>query len=388
MGRKIIPDYGNVKNPEIRARYGYLEATISIIGNIGLFILKIILGVFINSIALIADAFHTLSDVGTSGIVIFGFKLSQKPSDKDHPFGHGRIEYIATLIIATLLILTGLGFIQQSIERIINNVTIINQEFAIVIGIIIICSSIIKEIMAQFSFALGRKINSDTLIADAWHHRSDVFASIAVGIGIIASVFGYPILDPIFGVIVSGIIVYVGIDLIRKSSNLLLGVAPDKDILNQIKAIARKTKGVKGIHDILIHDYGTTKVITLHAEVDNHLRLENAHAIADTLEEKIHVDTNCSTIIHLEPKERQTDSINKRKIIEKILKCQKEIISYHNIQIIRTDTQDEIKMHLKVDKKMPVEKTHTLSHKIDSELQQEYGPCQVSIHFEPSNTKK
>ena len=113
---------------------------------------------FINSIALIADAVHTLSDVGTSGVVIFGFRLAKQPSDKEHPYGHGRIEYIATLIIAVLLVVTGIGFIQQSIERILNNQTIINQEYAIIIGIIIIISSIIKEFMARFSFSIGKKI--------------------------------------------------------------------------------------------------------------------------------------------------------------------------------------------------------------------------------------
>ena len=135
---KIIPEYGDINNPNVRAKYGYLEGYISILGNTILFLLKLFLGLFISSIALIADSIHTLSDVGTSAVVILGFKTAKTPSDKEHPHGHGRIEYIATLIISVLLIVTGIGFIQQSIERIINNQTIINQEYAIIIGIIII----------------------------------------------------------------------------------------------------------------------------------------------------------------------------------------------------------------------------------------------------------
>ena len=124
----LIPEYGDTNNPEVRAKYGYLEAAVSIIVNTFLFLLKLFLGFYINSIALVADGFHSLSDVSTSGIVIFGFKIAKKKPDEEHPFGHGRAEYIATLIIAILLILIGLGFIQRSIDRIINPVDLYHQD--------------------------------------------------------------------------------------------------------------------------------------------------------------------------------------------------------------------------------------------------------------------
>jgi cation diffusion facilitator family transporter len=379
----VIPDYGDTNDPVIRAKYGYLEATISIIGNAIIFIIKLALGLFINSIALIADAFHTLSDVGTSGVVIFGFKLSKKPSDKEHPFGHGRVEYIATLIIAVLLVITGLGFIQQSIDRIINAITIVNQEFALIIGIIIIITAIIKELMARFSFSIGRKINSDVLIADAWHHRSDVFASIAVGISIVASNFGFPLLDPIFGIIISGIIIYVGITLVRLSSDFLIGQAPDRQIVERISNLAKSTAGVKGIHDIFLHDYGTNKVITLHAEVNNNLTIEEAHNIANNLEDKIKDFTKNSTIIHIEPKDIHTEIKAKKSRVENILKEKKEIISFHKIQIIRGKGIEEIKMHLIVDQDMSVKETNELHHRLESSFKKEFKNCSVDIHFDP-----
>ena len=259
---EIIPDYGDPENPNIRAKYGYLEATVSIIGNILLFLMKIILGLFINSIALIADGFHSLSDVSTSGVVIFGFRIAKKQPDKEHPYGHGRAEYIATLIIAILLILVGLGFIQQSIERIINIENIAHQEYAIIISIIVLISAIGKELMARYSNAIAKKINSDVLKADAWHHRSDAISSIGVAIGILGARYGFPILDPIFGMLVSVIIIYVGIKLVRTASNFLMGQAPDEKLIKQIKVIAKTTDNVKGIHDLSLHDYGTTKIIT------------------------------------------------------------------------------------------------------------------------------
>ena len=379
----MIPHYGDSQDPIVRAKYGYLEATVSILGNTLLFFLKLLLGLFINSIALIADGVHSLSDVSTSGVVIFGFRIAKKQPDKEHPYGHGRAEYIATLIIATLLIITGFGFIQQSIERIIDPQNITHQEYAIIISAIVMVSAVLKELMARFSFAISKRIKSDVLRADAWHHRSDAISSIGVAISIIGLRYGFPILDPIFGIIVSVIIIYVGINLIKTSSNFLLGQSPDKNMVEKIKTLAQSTKGVKGVHEISLHDYGTTKVITLHAEVDNDLMLEKAHAIADTLEDKIQEKTNCSTIIHLEPKEMHIDTKTRKRIIETILNKQKEIISFHKIQIIRGTENDDIKMHLIVDKDLSIQNSHELCHRLESTLQEAYGSCNVDIHFEP-----
>jgi len=288
----LIPDYGDVNNFDVRARYGYLEAGVSIIGNIALFLIKFFLGLYINSIALIADGFHSLSDVSTSGIVIFGFRIAKKKPDKEHPYGHGRAEYIATLIISVLLVLLGFGFIQQSVNRIINIRNIEHQEFALLIGIIVIFSAVVKELMARYSNLIAKKIKSDVLKADAWHHRSDAISSIGVAIGIFGARFGYPILDPIFGIFVSFIIIYVGIKLLRGASDFLIGQAPDKQLINQIKYIAQKTDEVVGIHNISIHDYGTNKILTLHAEVNSNMPIDEAHKIADNLEKNIHEKTN------------------------------------------------------------------------------------------------
>jgi len=380
---KIIPDYGDTKDPNIRAKYGYLEATVSIIGNIIIFLVKLFLGLFINSIALIADSVHSLSDVSTSGVVIFGFRIAKKKPDKEHPYGHGRAEYIATLIIATVLILVGFGFIQQSIERIINLKVIEHGEYAIIISFIVIITAILKELMARYSNIIAKKIKSDVLKADAWHHRSDAISSIGVAIGILGSRYGFPILDPIFGIVVSGIIIYVGINLVRTASDFLIGQSPDQDLMKKIKLIAQKTDNVIGIHDISIHDYGTTKILTLHAEVNSDLNLNEAHKIADDLENNIHNETSYSTIIHLDPKESQSDLKTKKRIIEKILNKQKEIISFHKIQIFRGINNEDIKMHIIVDKDMSVKDSHELCHRLKLSLEEVYGSCNVDIHFEP-----
>ncbi len=378
----IIPDYGDTKNSQIRAKYGYLEASVSIIGNVIIFLIKLFLGLFINSIALIADGVHSLSDVSTSGIVIFGFRIAKKQPDKEHPFGHGRAEYIATLIIATILIVVGFGFIEQAIVRIINLETIKNIQYAIIIVIIVLFTAVIKEIMARFSIAISKKINSDVLKADAWHHRSDAISSIGVAIGIIGARYGFPILDPIFAIIVSIIIIYVGVDLLRKSSDFLLGKRIEKETIKKISKIVKSNKNVRGIHNIFLHDYGVNKVITLHIQIDPNLKIEQAHEIADLLEQKIQNETNCSTVIHLEPADNNKNLKNNQ-IVKKILKSQKEIKSFHKIQIINGIGKDDIKMHVVVSKNMSVNNTHKISERIKKFIQDEYGPSNVDIHFDP-----
>ncbi|MBN1860954.1 MAG: cation-efflux pump [Candidatus Thermoplasmatota archaeon] len=387
MGTKkrfhLIPDYGDVHDPAVRAKYGYLEGLVSILGNISLFIVKLAMGLLINSIALIADSVHTLSDVGTSLIVIIGFKVAAKPSDHQHPYGYGRVEYIATVIIAVLLVVTAFGFIQQSLERIFNTINITHQEYAVIIGIAVLLTAGVKEWMARFSLALGKKINSDALAADAWHHRSDALTSVGVGVSVIGSSYGFPLLDSLFGIIVSLIILYVGIQLGKTSANFLIGKSPEKETIETIQQIGHDIPGVKNIHDISLHDYGTNKIITLHAEVDKELRLEAAHDLADKLEEKIREKIHCSTIIHVEPTDFHRDTFLKKKIIESILRKQDWVISFHKISIIKGSGKDDISMHLVVNKEMNIQDSHDLCHRIERVMQRMYGSCDLHIHLEP-----
>lgn len=379
----LLPDYGDINDPEIRAKYGYLQASISIFGNIILFLIKIVLGLFINSIALIADGVHSLSDVTTSIVVILGFKSAKKNPDKHHPFGHGRAEYIATIIIAVLLAIVGFSFIQQAFERILNLESLSNTEYVFVVVVIILFSAVVKELMARYSFLVSKKIESDALKADSWHHRSDALSSIGVAIGLIGARYGFVILDPIFGIIVAILIIYVGYRLLKKSSNFLLGTAPDKNVVEQLKKIADNTKGIRGIHNISMHDYGTTKVVTFHANVDTDLLIDQAHELADILEQKIKDKTGFLSIIHIEPVREKSNRDFKKWLVEKILIKQEEIISFHKINIIRIRGKYNIKMHLIVDKDMSVEKTHQLSHKIRKMIDKECSNCDIDIHFDP-----
>lgn len=297
----MLPEYGDINDATVRAKYGYLEALVSIFGNILLFLIKLFLALLINSIALVADAIHSLSDISTSGIVIFGFKIAKKQPDKKHPFGHGRAEHIATLIIAVLLVVIGFNFVQRSIHRIIDPVELSNPEFVIITAIIIISTSIVKELMARYATRISKKIDSDMLKADSWHHRTDAISSIIVAIGLIGAHFGLFILDAIFGFIVSSIIIYIGFNLAKQSSDHLIGVRAKKDVIQKLKKITQTIPEVKDIHDIYVHDYGHIKILTFHAEMNGKLRLEEAHQIADRLEDIIQKTTPYFPVIHIEP---------------------------------------------------------------------------------------
>ena len=379
----LIPDYGDISNPNVRAKYGYLEAIVSIFGNTFLFLLKFFLGLFINSIALIADGVHSLSDVSTSIVVIFGFKSAKKSPDKEHPFGHGRAEHIATIVIAVLLAIVGFSFIEQSIERILNLEDLSNIEYVFIVVIIVLFSALIKELMARYSFSISKKIDSDVLKADSWHHRSDALSSIGVAIGLIGARYGFVVLDPIFGMIVAVIIIYVGVDLLKNASNLLLGTSPDKNLVEKLNKISEGTKGVLGIHEISLHDYGMTKIVTFHADVNEDLSIDEAHKIVDNLEKKIQNETGFTSIIHIEPEKENLDLDLKKFLIEKILKKQKEIISFHKINIIKLSEKYIIKMHLIVDKDMSVESTHKLNYRLKKMIGKECKKCEINIHFEP-----
>lgn len=293
-----------LKNEEpSRTSIGYLEAVVSIFGNVFLFAVKLIIGIIINSLSLIADAFHSLSDVLTSVVVLVGFKLGGKPADKEHPFGHGRIETVATLIIAFLLFVVTYDIGKSAIQRIIKPQQV---DFNTLAVIFMVFSAAFKEWMARFSIYLGMKINSTSLIADAWHHRSDAIASFLVGLGLIFAKFGIYRVDGILAVFVAVLIGMVAVQLTKSSSNMLIGEAPDSGLVEKIREIALSVKQVTGVHDIFVHDYNTNKVISLHLEIQGSLSADEAHDIANAVEDRVKELTKAiSVTAHIDPYEKK-----------------------------------------------------------------------------------
>jgi len=277
---------------------GYLEGTVSIILNTLLFGLKYWVGVKTFSIAIIADAWHTLSDSLTSLVVIIGFKVSSKPADKKHPFGHGRAEIISSVIIGTLLAVVGVNFLIASIQRFINHQSASYGNLAIIVFII---SVIVKEGLAQFSLRAGKKINSQSLIADGWHHRSDALVSLLILVGIFIEKYFWWV-DSIMGIGVSLVIFYTTYTILKESISTLIGEEPSKDFEAEIRKIVTNSvsRDVK-LHHFHSHKYGDNKELTFHIRLPADMRLEDAHRITEKLEKKIREEMNIETTIHIEP---------------------------------------------------------------------------------------
>ena len=277
---------------------GYLEGTVSIIVNTLLFGLKYWVGIKTFSIAIIADAWHTLSDSLTSVVVIIGFKVSSKPADKKHPFGHGQAEIISSVIIGTLLALVGVSFLISSIQKFINHQSASYGNLAIVVFII---SVIVKEGLAQFSIRVGKKINSQSLIADGWHHRSDALVSLMILLGIFIGGYFWWV-DSIMGAVVSLVIFYTTYIILKKSISTLIGEEPSEDFKVEIrKIVANNVSHDVKLHHLHCHKYGENRELTFHIRLPADMRLKDAHKIAEELEEKIKEEMDIETTIHVEP---------------------------------------------------------------------------------------
>ncbi|MFH1460351.1 MAG: cation diffusion facilitator family transporter [Candidatus Omnitrophota bacterium] len=375
---KLDPD-------QMRIRFGFLEGWVSVIVNVILFLVKIILGIYTGSVSIIADAVHTVSDVATSGVVIWGFTISHKPADKDHPFGHGRIEDIATLIIAVLLCVVGVEILQSAFSR-INNPVEVKTNFSIVF--ILVISVMVKEWLARFSFYLAKKIDSSILYADAWHHRSDAISTLLVIAAMIASMFGMFRLDSIFGAIVAAYVIYTGIKLIKISVFHLLGKALDDNLRKEIETIAYSVEGVQGVHDIAAHDYGTHKAISLHVEVFYKLDSVTAHQIAATVETRIAEKINSSPIVHIDlQKTKRKKKTVTFKILRKIIARYPRIINFHGVEILSNESGDFLTLHIVISKLMNIEQSHKLEHDLRNVLRKYFPKYKINIHVEPCGSE-
>lgn len=281
-----------------KQKLSYTQGWISIAVNGLLFAFKYWAGFVTGSLALMADAWHTLSDSLSSIIVIIATKISSKPPDKEHPFGHGRAELIAAIIIGVILGLIGFEFAKDSIARLINHESVQFGKFAIWVTAI---SIVVKEGLAQFSFWTYRKTGNQTLKADGWHHRSDAISSLIILIGIFAGSY-YWWIDGVLGLVVSLLIFYAAYEIIKEGTDPLLGEKPDKELIEELASISNKAFGKETyLHHVHVHRYGDHVELTMHIKLPKNTTLEAAHEVADEIELEIHRKLQVEATIHMEP---------------------------------------------------------------------------------------
>ena len=323
-------DYNNSK---VRSDYGILCGGFGIFWNIILFISKIIGGTIISSVSMVADAINNLSDAASSLVQIFGFKLAQKKPDPEHPFGHGRFEYIAGLIISFLILLMGVELLKSSVDALIHPQSL---NFSIVSMIIMGVAILIKFYMYIYNHNIAKKINSVSMEATAKDSLSDTISTFVVIISVVASRFtAFPV-DGIGGIIVACFILKTGIESAKDTIEPLLGMAPSQDFVDAIEKEVLSHKPIIGIHDLVVHDYGPGRVmISLHAEVPGNMDVFELHDVIDVTEVSVSQKLNCHCVIHMDPINNENPRLMELKsIIREELANINPAITFHDVRMV------------------------------------------------------
>ena len=322
----------DVKNPKVRTKYGTLSSLTGIVVNFILSITKVAIGIISNSMSIISDGLNNITDAGSSVITMIGFKMSQKKVDDDHPWGHGRMEYIAAFIVDMLIILVGIELFKSSIDKIINPVM---PDISTITITILVIAIIAKLWLFFFYKKIAKTINSEAIKGNAYDSISDVISTFVVLMSAIVAKFANISIDGYVSILVSIFILFTGFKALKETVDILLGTKPDPELVKGIEEFTKKYDMIVGIHDMMIHDYGPgRKIVSFHAEVPANSDICMAHDIIDQMEQDIYEEFNCITTIHMDPIEVDDEEINKmREITEKIVKEINENYSIHDFRM-------------------------------------------------------
>ena len=329
----FIKNYENVENPVVRAAYGVAAGVLGIIANALLFVVKLFAGILSGSVAVVADAINNLSDFMTSIITLFGFKMSGRPADKEHPFGHARIEYVTSLIVACVIFFIGIETGRAAIEKIIN---VNKTDFSILTCVILGVSVIVKLCLSFIYKGLGKTINSDALYAMSADSRNDVISTGVVLIcAIISMVLGVSV-DGYLGVLVSLLVIISAIGLIKGTIDPLIGTPTDKNLIKKIQDKLKSYPAVLDIHDLIVHSYGPTKIFaTVHIEVDSEVDVMVSHDLADNIERDFFKDMNILLVCHLDPVKLSDPETNILKNdLTELLHAYNPALSLHDFRVV------------------------------------------------------
>ena len=297
--KRILRDGENAKTPRVRIACGIVVSIIGIILNVLLSAFKLLAGMISGSISITADAVNNLSDAGAQTVSLISFKMSSKPADREHPFGHARIEYVASMIASFLILLVGFELFKESIVKIFNPEEI---SFGILPSVILICSIGVKIFLSLLNRKMGKRIDSSVMRATATDSISDAAATLAVLVSSIISHFTSLNTDAYMGVAVAGFIFIAGIRILNETKNSILGTPPDEDTVTAIKNIVREYPEAEGIHDMVIHNYGPGNTIaSLHVEVDGHRDIFDIHDVIDNMEKRMFEECGVRATIHMDP---------------------------------------------------------------------------------------
>lgn len=337
---------GDVTDNKTRQRCGTLGSIVGIICNLLLFIIKLIAGLLSGSLAITADAFNNLTDMGSSVVTLLGFKLASKPADREHPFGHGRMEYMSAAFVSVIIMLVGFELLTDSASK-LKTPTIPNTSVLTVV--ILVVSILIKLWMAFFNRRLGKKISSAALIATSTDSLNDCISTGAVLVISLVSYFAKNVpfvkyLDPIAGIVVAAIILAAGIKSLKETMDPLIGLAPEQDDVESIKSIVFRNENFLGIHDMIVHNYGPGRsFVSLHVEVPSDIDVLYCHELVDATEREIMEETGFEAVIHMDPISVGDEFVDnaKAQLSQKISKFDKSF-TIHDFRMVRGEKQNNL----------------------------------------------
>ncbi len=315
-----------------RERLGVLEGWVGVAVNLVVFAVKLVPGLLIGSASLVADAVHSLGDVASSAVVIWSFRAGAKPPDREHPFGHGRLESVASLVIAVLLLVAALEFGKAGVERLLDPRPV--EASAGLLAVLAVTMAL-KEWLSRFAAHLGRQLGSAALEGDAWHHRSDVLSTGVVLLALAGERLGWRYLDGGATVVVAGFIAWAGIELVRRSLDPLIGAAPSGELQKRIRELALGVEEVRSVHDVMVHAYGTLLVISLHVEVPVELDAVRSHEVAEEVERRVGEALGAVVVVHTDPVDRNHPLYGPISVLlDELVETTPGFLEYHDLRIV------------------------------------------------------
>lgn len=379
--RIFVKDYKNMEDSLVRTRYGLMASVVGIFCNFLLFTAKLLTGLLINSISVMADAFNNLSDAASSIIGFIGVKMAGKPADEEHPFGHGRVEYIAAFIVAFIVIQVGFSLFKTSIDKILHPQ---EMSFHAVSVIILILSVLVKLWMALFNRTLGNRIQSAVMKATAADSMGDVITTSSTILSVVIyGIWGLNI-DGIVGVIVSVIVMWAGIRIAKDTLTPLIGEPIDPKLYQEITDFVEAYEGIVGSHDLIVHNYGPTRsMASIHAEVPNDVNVEVSHEIIDRIEREALKKFGIFLVIHMDPVETRDSKVMEfGSMVENVIQNTDERVTFHDFRMIEGKDQINLIFDLVVPREYDRKKREWLKEEITKKVTEIDKRCCLVITAE------
>lgn len=379
----FVKNNDKIDNAKVRTDYGVLTSIVGITCNVILSAIKIIIGLIINSISVMADGFNNLSDAASSVISLIGIKLAGRPADKEHPFGHGRFEYISAFVVAIFIIQVGFELFKSSFEKVLSPDDII---FNPVLTGILFLSVFIKLWLMFFNRKLGKRINSSVMIASSYDSRNDVIITSATILSsIIAGVTGLK-LDAFMGLLVSVFVMISGIKIVKETIEPLLGQAVEYEIFEKITKMVEGYDGIVGTHDLIIHNYGPMhRMATIHVEVPNNMNFEKAHETIDQIERDVLEKLDIFLVIHMDPIEIDNEAVlEKKNMLLQVINELEKRASIHDFRVVNGEEHVNLIFDMVVPYTYTKKQEQELLERIESDIKKKDSRCNCIITIENS----